>query len=247
MPTPEATGVEATTKPVFLKNRDVPQVEGKPLSHSDVYTAISKQLGSAKNLKGIQKIGGLWRIYLDDRVARIALITSGLGVRGALAPVYDTNPYLKNNDTSTTTRVTVKDIPLSVNDETIVNELEKLKIKVKSKVQRMKLRVNGFLTECYNGDRAVYTEKLNKPLPRTVQMGSFTARVYHEGQNSGPILCSKCLAQGHHASTCTGPVIAENVISQDIKVMNAATQTKRLTNKICNRRKGAHGRHTQQQ
>ena len=40
-----------------------------------------------------------------------------------------------------------------------------------------------------------------------MKMGAFIARVYHEGQYKGPILCSKCLAQGHHASSlCTRPI-----------------------------------------
>ena len=167
--TPEAASVDSdtdsiykdTAKPVFLKNRDVLPAEGKVLSHEELYLALHKQLKSLKNLKGLQKIGGLWRIYLNDRVDRIALISSGLNVRGTLTPIYDTNPYLQNAE-SPTMRITVKDIPLSVNDDVIINELEKLKIKVKSRVQRMKLRVNGFLTECYNGDRTIYVEKLKQ-------------------------------------------------------------------------------------
>ena len=217
-----ATGVEAgsdgasssatisdngTAKPVFLKNRDVLPMEGKLLSHEELYTAIHKQLGSTKGLTGLQRIGGLWRIYLDDRIARVALISAGLSVRGARAPVYDTNPYLRNNDGTAGTRITVKDIPLSVKDEVIVNEMEKLKINVKSKVQRLKLRVNGFLTDCYNGDRALFVETPLKPLPRTMRMGAFTARVYHEGQSNAATMYSKCLAQGHHASACTRPVV----------------------------------------
>lgn len=192
-------------KPVFLKNRDVP--EGKPLLHEEIYVAIHKHLGSTKNLKGLQKIGGLWRIYFTDRADRIALISTGLNIRGVSAPIYDTNPFVNRHDPTTSLKVIVKDIPLSVNDEMIANEIEKQKCKVLSKVQRMKLRVNGLLTDCHTGDRMLFIEPPSKPLPRAMNMGGFRARIYHEGQEKGPTLCSKCLTKGHHASTCVNDVV----------------------------------------
>ena len=58
----------------------------------------------------------------------------------------------------------------------------------------------------------LYIEPPGKPLPRIMKMESFTARVYHDGQNKGPTLCSRCLAQGHHASTCTKTVVCRKCL-----------------------------------
>ena len=192
-------------KPIFLKGRDVP--EGKPLYHDELYMAIHKHLGSAANLKGLQRIGGLWRIYFSDRADRIALISSGLNIRGVSAPIYDTNPFVRRHDPMASIRVIIKDIPLSVHDEVIINEIEKQKHNVLSKVLRLRLRIDGQLTNCHTGDRMLFIEPTSKPLPRVLNMSGFKARIFHDGQEKKPIQCSKCLAEGHHASVCINEIV----------------------------------------
>ena len=81
-----------TGKPVFFKNRDVPMVYESVLSAEDCYKALAKAV-SVGQIKGIQRIGGLWRVYIDSRDARINLITNGLNIRNANIAVYDTNPF----------------------------------------------------------------------------------------------------------------------------------------------------------
>ena len=102
----------------------------------------------------------------------------------------------------------MKDIPLSVADSVIVHELEAMKCKISGKVARQKLRVNGELTNCLNGDRVLYIEPRPKPLERHVRIASFRARIFHDGQTIvSQATCSRCLATGHHASTCTKPCV----------------------------------------
>ena len=213
---------DATVKPVFLKNRDVP--DDKPLSHEELYMAICNNMGSAKNLKGLHRIGSLWRIYFSDRADRIALITAGLSIRNTQAPIFDTNPFLSRNESSTAMKVIIKDIPLSVSDQVIVDEIEKKKVQIMSKVQRRKLRVNGLLTECYTGDRMLFVEPPAQPLPRVMNMGSFKARVFHDGQDKGPTHCSRCLAQGHHASTCVKPIVCRKCLQPGHKSFDCDQQ-----------------------
>ena len=121
-------------------------------------------------------------------------------------------------------KVIIKDIPLSVDDQVIVNEIEKKKVQIMSKVQRRKLRVNGLLTECYTGDRMLFVAPPAQPLPRVMNMGSFKARVFHDGQDKGPTHCSRCLAQGHHASTCVKPIVCRKCLQPGHKSFDCDQQ-----------------------
>ena len=102
-------------------------------------------------------------------------------------------------------------MPLSVNDELIVREIEGWKYTVRGKVIRQRLRVNGQLINCLNGDRAVYIDPPRQPLPRHVSIASFKARIFHHGQVTEASLatCSRCLVTGHHASTCSKPFVCK--------------------------------------
>ena len=65
---------------------------------------------------------GLLRIYIDSKEARVALISEGQVLRGVKSNVYDKNPYLNANEEFM--RLTVKDVPLSVNGELTAREIE---------------------------------------------------------------------------------------------------------------------------
>lgn len=159
---------------------------------------------SASIVKGIQKIGGLWRIYLSDQPSRIELISNGLHIRNASIAVFDTNPFLHANNENHI-RVLIKDIPLSVHDNTILTEFQNRKLKVSGKLILQRLRVDGKLTECLTGDRVLYVEKPTQPLPRFMSFGYFKARVFHPDQiaiDNSNTVCTNCLLKGHHRSSC---------------------------------------------
>ena len=109
-------------------------------------------------------------------------------------------------------RLTVKDVPLSVIDKLIVREIEGWTYTVRGKVIRQRLRVNVQLTNCLNGDRAVYIDPPRQPLPVHVSIASFKARIFHHGQVTEASLttCSRCLVTGHHASTCSKPFVCKD-------------------------------------
>ena len=191
-------------KPVFVKTRDFPPSD-KTVTGEELYFALSKCVAS-ENITGIQKIGSLWRIYLSRHEDRVKLITQGLHIRSAVIPVYDRNPFTKSHNEELT-RVTVKDIPLSVGDELIKNELEKMKCKIQGEIIRQKLRVNGQLVNCLNGDRVCYIEPPSQPLARMFTVANiFRGRIFHPGQPEQVRNCSKCLETGHHASQCNREV-----------------------------------------
>ena len=206
-PAPSATPI--SSKPVFIRHRDIQNAENNTPTGEEIYVSLSKKVHS-KLIVGVQKVRGLWRIYIDSKEARVALISEGVMLRGVKTNVHDKNPYLNENEGLM--RLTIKDVPLSVNDELIVSELEGRKHKVRGNVIRQRLRVNGQLTSCLNGDRAVYIDQPRQPLPRHVSIASFKARIFHQGQVTEASLatCSRCLVTGHHASTCSKPFVCKH-------------------------------------
>ena len=187
-------------KPVFIQARDFPPSD-KLVTGEELYCALSKCV-AFDNITGIQRIGSLWRIYLSRHEDRVKLITQGLHFRSAVIPVHDRNPFTKSYNEELT-RVTVKDIPLSVGDELIKSALEKMKCKIKGDMSRQKLRVNGQLVNCLNGDRVCYIEPPSQPLARMFTVANiFRGRIFHPGQPEQVRNCSKCLETGHHASQC---------------------------------------------
>ena len=184
--------------------RDVPNKD-TAISGEELYCALSKNITS-DNIIGIQRIGSLWRIYLNSHDDRVKLITHGLNLRETVISVYDTNPYTQARNEHLT-RITIKDVPLSVGDELIKQSLEKLKCNIRGDIIRQKLRVNGQLINCLNGDRVCYIDPQSQPLPRSITIANlFRARLFHIGQPERPTSCSKCLETGHFTSQCVNAV-----------------------------------------
>ena len=196
-------------KPVFIRSEDVRNVSTKQLTGEELYMALAKII-EPSNISGIQQIRNLWRIYLASHEDRVKVITSGLELRGAVTPVHDLNPYTKTRDENLL-RVVIKDIPLSVSDQLIRSEFQAKKLEIQGEIYRQKLRVNGQLTSCLNGDRVLFIKPPSQALPRKFLFGKvFVGRLYHLGQpeqGGGSIAtCSKCLEKGHHVSTCKNAI-----------------------------------------
>ena len=192
-------------KPIFFRHRDAVPDYTQKLTSEEVYLSIATII-DPNNIVGIQRIGGLWRIYLEDRADRIILITHGLSLKGKSIPVHDKNPF-RRTLTENLLAVIIRDVPLSVDDGLIRQTLESLKCRLNGAITRRKLRINGRLTNCENGERTAFIELPSRHLPRDIMLGSFRARLFHPGQAEGVTpKCSRCLAQGHHRSTCTSDV-----------------------------------------
>ena len=197
--------------PNFLKNKDVPECNGKNVYADELFKCLLHVVPSSE-IKGIQRIGGIWRLYIADKNVRIKLITNGLNIRSTNVCVYDSNPFLPNGREDTL-RLVVKDIPLAVHETVITDELERKKCKITGKMYYQNLRVDGKLTECLTGDGIVYIEPLTSPLPRTIMFGPFKGRIFHFGQTDAAktnTICSKFLQPGHLRSACINDVVCRS-------------------------------------
>ena len=198
-----------TDKPVFILETDL-FGEVKPnkdqfLSGPELYKAIDQHV-PASHLKAIQRVGGMWRIYLDNEPDRESLISTDLSVRNKLIRVYSINPRVKAFAFRGPQylRVRVKNVPCSAEDGQILRALELLGCKVHS-MYRERLRVDGMLTNCQTGDRILMCDPVEKPLPRTLYVGKYRAIVIHKDQmsNNENTVCNKCFQKGHKLKECT--------------------------------------------
>jgi len=145
------------------------------------------------------------RIYVDNNDDEVTLLSEGTRLRGNT--VKFPNTYPNRLDGELTTIVRVKDIPLSVHDDTISRALL-MKGLIVIEIKQEELRYKGKLTNCVTGDRLFIIKKssLTVPLPKFMPFGHFTGRVMHPGQNTDSIkfiTCKKYLQDGHNIAECT--------------------------------------------
>lgn len=193
---------------VFLKETaifgDRKPTRAEWIGHEEMYKAIANRI-EGSHITGLQRVRGLWRIYVDSLEDKVKLMTEGVSIRGKSVSVLNTNPQRLDNEN--TVRIRIKIIPLSADDRIITRGLTLRGLDV-IKLYREKLRINGRLTNCENGDRIAIVKALSlkEPLPYTVAFSSFMARVIHVGQKTGiprEVKCSKCLQSGHKANECS--------------------------------------------
>ena len=96
-------------KPIFL----VP---------TEVYRAVGQHF-NVSNMIGLQRVCGLWRICLDNQEDRELLLSSTLVLRNKSVNFYTRNPRYAFKEKTDTTKVRVKDIPLSADDGQIIKAL----------------------------------------------------------------------------------------------------------------------------
>ena len=97
--------VRATVKPLFILESDF--FRHKPtkeqwITHVELYKAVSNYIPS-EHIAGLQRVRGLWRIYLDDVLSRALLLTSDFALRGKSLTIYNSNPG--NQQTDDTIRI----------------------------------------------------------------------------------------------------------------------------------------------
>ena len=179
-------------------NRTPTQAEW--LKHAELYAAIENRI-DASHIVGIQRVRGMWRIYLQCVEDKVVLLATGLALRGSTYQVLSTNP--NRLDGEATVSIRVMDIPLSVEDGVISRTFILKGLEIIS-TSREKLKINGKITTCETGDRflTVKASSLKEPMPKFLNFGKYQGRVYHRGQLQRETTCSKCLEKGHRAAGC---------------------------------------------
>ncbi|XP_066267524.1 uncharacterized protein [Branchiostoma lanceolatum] len=203
-------------KPVYMKYSEATTRGERWLSTREICGAAEKIAGY-ETMEGAQLVGGLWRLYAKSRAARTALLAEGLTLRGRKIPLYDHNPFIvdgQGENTTPTTRVTIKGIPLSADDRDIVKSLERFGCKLRSAVMYEKDRdEDKKLTRWKNGNRFVFIEIPAEPLPAKMTFCNFRGVVKHREQHyrkPEDMTCGKCLLKGHYSKICPNDIVCRD-------------------------------------
>ena len=176
--------------PLFIKDRDI----GCELTPLQMCNAIVRVIGVAK-LDGVQRINNLWRLYVKERAARLELyIKETLLINNKHVPLYDQNPHITNQLTprKKNDKLTVKNIPLSVSNSMIEDMLVQQNVVLTSTIRYGYIRdEDGNLTGFKSGDRFLYVEAFDPPIPRHQEVGMFPCIVIHHGKMMACIACGQ--------------------------------------------------------
>ena len=194
--------------PVFFKARDI--IDFKTLTEYEVYSKV-KDIVNTENVTGCQRIGGLWRVYVKSSECRIKLLTNKLTIRDQLINVYNENPFRSGavSPEEKVVKITIKDIPLSKDNSCIETFLQSKGIVLNKPIQYGKIRnpETKELTDCYSGDRILYTKPFSQDIQRVVYFGPTRARVFYDNQpvQKVDMLCTNCYSTEHFRSKCGNP------------------------------------------
>ena len=193
-------------KPIFIKDQDifgsVTPTRNMWVTNVELYKAIG-QVVKPQCIKGIQRIQNMWRIYMENERDKRTLLAQGINLRGRHVNFHMQNPRYANR--GSVVRIRVKNVPLSADDGLIEYALTQHNVNVVI-MWHERLRVDNKATNCLTGDRIVLTKDLPEPLPRFMQVGKYTAKIFHPGQviedNRQDKVYHKCLEAGHLFFNC---------------------------------------------
>ena len=181
-------------------NGDVDQND-KYLTVCEICYAVRDVVGRESYIDGAQRIGGLWRVYMKDPIARAQVLVTGISLRDMQVNMYDKNPYLHpGKEDVETTRLYVRNIPLSYDNDVITDYLKNMGLEMLGSLKYVRARTpEGKLTNCKTGDRFVEIVVPDEPLPKKKAMGLFTASLYYkeQKQTTNEIECGNCRQTGH--------------------------------------------------
>ena len=201
-------------EPLFLINGDVDQSK-KYLNTVEICEAVQDIVVKGSYIDGAQRLGGVWRIYMLDPIARAQVLATGISLRDMQVTLYDKNP-LKNPylmpgyENVETTRLYIRNVALSYDNGVIANYLKELNVQMLGNLKYCRARNDqGKLTNFKTGDRFVEIIVPEEPLPKRKDMGVFTATLYYKEQKQSveDKICGNCQETGHIRRNCPHDII----------------------------------------
>ncbi len=201
--------------PAYIRESDIGQINGYTLGQK-----VMEQLGS-RDVKCVQKVKNLWRIYITNDTAKLMLTMQGFNLDGKIIKVFPTNPHRTGalraiaegaDDNIEMIRILIKDLYTSVSDKDILHMLEDVYgVKVATPIRELFWRdpvTKKLSAELLSGDREcfVHPDQLEgKPLPRYAMCGTWSCRLFHKDQFPKSTECFNCFQTDHISSNCKNP------------------------------------------
>ncbi len=201
--------------PAYIREQDIGQINGYILGQK-----VRDQLNT-RDVKCVQKVKNLWRIYISNDVAKLQLTMQGLNLDGKIIKVYATNPHRTGalraiaegaDDNIEMIRVIIKDLYTSVSEKDILHMLQDVYgVKVATPIRELFWRdpvTKKLSADLLSGDREcfVHPDQLEgKPLPRYAICGTWNCRIFHKDQFPKGNECFNCFQTDHISSNCKNP------------------------------------------
>ena len=177
-----------------------------------VVMAVTHVVGQ-EGLEGVQKLGGIWKIYLKAVKHRCDLLSrKTLWIQSKMVALFDQNPY--QNNLQSKDKLTIKGLPLHMKNDELKTMLESKGVVLCSPIKFSLIRdETGQFTNYKNGDRFLYCEPLPQLIPRQQRVGDHNCYVYQHGKNT--MQCKSCSQMGHKAgdAACPGRAKEESILA----------------------------------
>ena len=198
---------QSMVKPVYHRNRDLQSYKRTRLTDFDLLKAVQRKVN---DIKCIQLDRDLWRIYLNSRESRQVLVAEGFELQQKTINVFDTNPFSAGTEKpdEEVLRVTIRGVPLSVDDECVIRMLNKFGAKLTSEIKYEKIRNPSTkkMADILNGNRFAYIHPLpiGKFLPKTSFCAGLKCSIFHHGQpkRERNLRCTNCWGDDHLRHQC---------------------------------------------
>ena len=165
---------ENTVEPVFLKDTDMPA----GITPLTVIRAVTEVI-SPQNLEGVQKFMRLWRIYFKTLQSREGFLAhETMLISEKAVPLHNQRPEEK------TYKLTIKGLPLSVQNKEVKGFLLSKGIKPASRIMFSYIRdEDGTFTKYKDGNRFLYCYESNTSTQCTQTILGHYCVLYHHPRN----------------------------------------------------------------
>ena len=195
--------------PVFIKHTDLGVENNQQLKEYVICKELCKVI-DRDELEGVQRVRGLWRLYLTTAEARLKLLTAGFVFNGIAVSLYDQNPFrlieTSSDPLQKMTKVTISNLPLSICNEEIEVMLKSMDCEMQTKVGYDFVRDDeNNLTTIKNGNRSVLVASeyiQDHPLPRNAYCGNWRCSIFYFNQPKPVVKCFNCGRTGHTQNRC---------------------------------------------
>ena len=149
---------------VFIPTRSLPTFD-KAIYGIDIVRAVDLTTGNVGAIECVQKVQGVWRVTVKNDLARAALLTRGISLRGHFVTVLGQNPFL-SPDGEETLRLSISNIPYASSLEPLLQTLDNLGLKLTTRLMPEYFREeNDKLIDVKTGRLFAYMVQPKHPLP----------------------------------------------------------------------------------